>query len=280
MSEHIPFHPRVQAVIAAIRQLSPENRRRLQRRLRVSGLWVQDELVTDQNRLQIAPALGKKVDHWRRAVGSAAPPQHTQPVPAAAAPASSTNVSVSASTPANPAADPQEQATPADYRSAVRSKVVVGAPGDTPAADPHVMSPLPGQAPEQPIVIIFDGGSKGNPGRGYGSYALRWPGQPQQVVQLQFGERVTNNEAEYDTLIAALEAVEKRLADLHAEAKTATLHIFGDSLLVVNQVNGVWECKEPRMRTRRDQAQRLLARFGHFSLKHHDRSKSVEVLGH
>ena len=44
------------------------------------------------------------------------------------------------------------------------------------------MSPLPGQAPEQPIEIIFDGGSRGNPGQGYGSYALLWPGLPQQVV--------------------------------------------------------------------------------------------------
>ena len=54
MDDQIPFHPHVQAVLAAIRQLSPDARRRLQRRLRVSGLLVQDELLTDQNRLRVA----------------------------------------------------------------------------------------------------------------------------------------------------------------------------------------------------------------------------------
>ncbi|MEZ4556943.1 MAG: ribonuclease HI family protein [Caldilineaceae bacterium] len=157
---------------------------------------------------------------------------------------------------------------------------MVGGPGQGTDADPNVMSPVPGQAPEQPIVVIFDGGSRGNPGRGYGSYALRWPGQAQQIVQLQFGDQVTNNEAEYDTLIAALEAILKRLADSHAAPQTAVVNIFGDSLLVINQVTGAWDCKEPRMRTRRDHARRLLARFGHATLTHHTRDKSVEVLGH
>jgi ribonuclease HI len=142
------------------------------------------------------------------------------------------------------------------------------------------MPPLPGQAPEQPIVIIFDGGSKGNPGLGYGSYALRWPGQPQQVVQLRFGDRVTNNEAEYDTLISALEATLKRLEDSGADPATARLEIYGDSQLVVNQINGQWACNEDRLRVRRDRVLALLNRFGHWRLRHHGREHSVRVLGH
>ncbi len=82
----------------------------------------------------------------------------------------------------------------------------MGTPSELVEDDPYAMHPVPGQAPERPIVIIFDGGSKGNPGKGYGSYALRWPGQQERIVKLQFGDDVTNNEAEYDTLIAALEA--------------------------------------------------------------------------
>jgi ribonuclease HI len=142
------------------------------------------------------------------------------------------------------------------------------------------MAPLPGQAPEQPIVVIFDGGSRGNPGQGYGSYALRWPGQSQQIVQLRFGDRVTNNEAEYDTLIAALEAIVQRLQDMGAAPNTAKVEIRGDSLLVVNQVKGLWEAKEARLQVRRDRARALLETFGAWQLTHHGRENSVQTLGH
>ena len=110
-----------------------------------------------------------------------------------------------------PSVQPPASGLAADYRSPVSGKTVVGTfNAASPVDDPHAMHPLPGQAPEQPIGIIFDGGSKGNPGQGYGSYTLRWPGAQQQIVRLRFGDRVTNNEAEYDTLIAALEAVRSR----------------------------------------------------------------------
>ena len=133
-----------------------------------------------------------------------------------------------------------------EYRSSVSGKVVIGPPTQAIPDDPHAMPPVPGQAPEEPIVLIFDGGSKGNPGKGYGSFALRWPGQTEQIVQLQFGDQVTNNEAEYDTLIAALDAVQSRLDDLGADTDAAELVVYGDSLLVINQVKGEWQCKEPR----------------------------------
>jgi ribonuclease HI len=142
------------------------------------------------------------------------------------------------------------------------------------------MPPLPGQAPEQPIGIIFDGGSKGNPGLGYGSYALRWPGQAQQIVQLQFGDGVTNNEAEYDTLAAALEAVVKRLRETKADPTTARVEIRGDSQLVINQVLGAWKCSDDRMRQRRDRVRSLLREFGSWEILYHPRENNVRILGH
>ncbi len=168
-----------------------------------------------------------------------------------------------------------------DYRTPVSGKVVVGPRPQRNRLHPHTIVPAaPGQAPEQPIVIIFDGGSRGNPGQGYGSYALRWPGASQQIVRLRFGDKVTNNEAEYDTLIAALEAVLQRLADNRARPHTARLDIRGDSALVINQVLGEWECKEPRLKVRCERVRSLLKRFGQWTLTHHRREKSVDVLGH
>jgi len=244
-------------LIEEIEALTPDQRRQLQRRLYASGLFVPDILFSDQNRLAVAPALGVKGPANRR--------KHPN-----TAPTITTSVPTTAPKPDK-----------SDYRSPVSGKIVVGAPPtEKREADPQIMSPLPGQAPERPISVIFDGGSRGNPGQGYGSYALRWPGEQQQLVRLRFGDRVTNNEAEYDTLLTALEAILKRLRDSGADPSTARLDIRGDSLLVINQVQGIWQCKEARLQTRCQQARTLLQQFGEWRLQHHDRAKSVDVLGH
>lgn len=261
------------AIISAIQQLSPEQRRQLQRRLRVSGLFVPEEAVTDQDRLRVAPALGGRARQRRSATQSTpvAAARTAEPVPLPEHPAADKMLPGSASV----------LGTAAPYRSPISGKVVVGGPNTAVAEPaPHAMLPLPGQAPEQPIQIVFDGGSKGNPGKGYGSYELRWPGLQPQVVRLQFGNNVTNNEAEYDTLIAALEAVLKRLEEGGANPATAQLDVRGDSLLVVNQVLSKWQVKEERLGIRCQRVRQLLARFGRWRLSHHDRAHSVERLGH
>lgn len=251
------------ALAEAIQQLTPAQRRRLFRRLRMSGALDSDEILTDRGRLHIAPALGLQA---RRRV------RRAMQTPRTVGPKM---------VPANPPLQAAPDDTkPEPYRSAVSGKIVRGAPNTDVPLEPHDMAPLPGQAPEQPIVVIFDGGSRGNPGQGYGSYALRWPGQAQQIVQLRFGDRVTNNEAEYDTLIAALEAILQRLEDSRAAPNTAKVEIRGDSLLVINQVKGKWEAKEPRLRARRDRVRSLLEQFGAWQLIHHDREHSVQTLGH
>jgi len=249
---------RIDALIEEIRGLSPAERRRLARQLRINGLLESEEALTDLHPLEIAPALTP-----------AGLRQLLYPSPA------------SSPVPSGPAPEPQDDAPVAPYKSAVSGRVVMGSPGDeSTSGAPSVMPPLPGQAPEQPIRVIFDGGSKGNPGLGYGSYALEWPGFPRQIVQLRFGDRVTNNEAEYDTLIAALEAIVKRLKESGADTRTARLDIWGDSLLVISQIKGEWKVNKAELQSRRDQARSLLALFGQARLTHHDREKSVEVLGH
>lgn len=242
----------VNRIVEQIRQLRAAERRRLFRHLQVVGLLARDDLLTDRNALSVVPAVQAHVI-------KPSAPSATRPVEPK--PAQTGN-----------GEDP--------YRSAVRGRVVVGAPEQEAASSASVMRPLPGQAPEQPVRIVFDGGSKGNPGQGYGSYALDWPGYPRQVVRLQFGSQVTNNEAEYDTLIAALEAVLKRLAESGADPKTAKLEIWGDSQLVINQINGDWQSNKPELRVRRDRARNLLGRFGVARLRYHDRENNVEILGH
>jgi len=147
-------------------------------------------------------------------------------------------------------------------------------------AMPAEILPVSGQAPGEPVQIVFDGGSRGNPGQGYGSYAVDWRGQARQVVRLNFGDNVTSNEAEYDTLIGALEAVYQRMIEQQVDPGSTTLSIWGDSQLVCKQVRGDWRCKEPRLQTRLERARALLSKFGGATLDHHPREKSVEILGH
>lgn len=140
----------------------------------------------------------------------------------------------------------------------------------------HHASPIETNTGSLHIEIIFDGGADPNPGKGYGSYRLTVNGEARPVKRLQFAGTMTNNEAEYSTLIAALTEIQRRSRDL---SKTSVI-IKGDSQLVIKQITGVWKAKDPRMAALRDQVKLLLHDFGKWQAQWHDRSNSVEILGH
>jgi ribonuclease HI len=129
-------------------------------------------------------------------------------------------------------------------------------------------------------VLVFDGGSQGNPGPAYGSYRFGPKrgklGNPQ---RLDLG-RGTNNEAEYATLIAGVQAVLADLRGRKTRPSTVTLEIRGDSQLVIRQVEGAWKAKDARMRDFRDEARSLLSAFAAVRYTHQPRSRSVSLLGH
>ena len=158
-----------------------------------------------------------------------------------------------------------------------------------PALARYVMPPTPEQmsfqasvefegAPD--YVIVFDGGSEGNPGIGYGSYAVEARDGRQRVHRLDFGEDVTNNEAEYDTLITALADVTGRVEAAGKRPGDFTVEVRGDSRLVLRQVGGKWKADDERMRQRRDIVRSLLSRFGGYRVEEQSREESVSVLGH
>jgi len=130
-------------------------------------------------------------------------------------------------------------------------------------------------------VLVFDGGSLGNPGPGYGSYALiRASDGKEQVVRLDFDGKMTNNEAEYDTLIAGLSDLIQRLMEEERNPLEFSVEVRGDSGLVINQVSGGWKARDERMRVRRNQVRELLSRFAAFRLVLQPRQESVRILGH
>lgn len=125
--------------------------------------------------------------------------------------------------------------------------------------------------------LVFDGGSLGNPGRGYGSFRLRPPGGDwEPAVRLDYPGRVTNNEAEYQTLTAAL----ARLAERAADPRRVAVEVFGDSQLVLKQLEGAWKVRTASLLPFRDAAATELKRFGAVKLVWQRRDKSVALLGH
>ena len=126
-------------------------------------------------------------------------------------------------------------------------------------------------------TIVFDGGAIGNPGFGYGSYQIVGPQGIVVEERLEFGDEVTNNQAEYRTLIRALEALCDRIGQ---EASQASVAIRGDSQLVVQTVTGRWKVREPTLRLLFHQAVELLDGFRRTHVAWHGRDASVRVLGH
>lgn len=158
--------------------------------------------------------------------------------------------------------------------------------GETGFTSPS-QSPLPLQATPAEFqgladfTIVFDGGSQGNPGPGYGSYALTPAGDGKHnLVRLDFGRTMTNNEAEYETLIAALQGLAERVEAVGGSASDLSIEIRGDSALVVHQVEGTWKTKDDRMRLLRNRVRDLLRRFKAHRLVLQGREASVRVLGH
>lgn len=100
------------------------------------------------------------------------------------------------------------------------------------------------------------------------------------VVRLDFspnGEIVTNNQAEYRTLIAALESL---IQTPDVDPASVDLEICGDSKLVIEQVAGRWKVKHPELRPLHATARDLVRQFRTVTLTWHRRTVSVDVLGH
>lgn len=130
-------------------------------------------------------------------------------------------------------------------------------------------------------VIVFDGGSHGNPGPAYGSYMVTETASgTRDLVRLDFGQDLTNNEAEYRSFIASLEGLADRIVSSGSDPSHSTVEIRGDSALALRQVEGAWKAKDDRMRAFRNRVRELLTRFQAYRLVHQGREESVRTLGH
>jgi ribonuclease HI len=136
----------------------------------------------------------------------------------------------------------------------------------------------PAQAvPGADYTVVFDGGSLGNPGLGYGSYEVLAPGGSVAAEQIEFGHGMTNNQAEFRALIAGLEAL---LALAGPDADNLVVAVRGDSQIVIKGLTGEWHVKHPGLRPLLREATELLQQFVRTDLAWHPRRESVRTFGH
>ncbi|HEU4348676.1 MAG TPA: bifunctional RNase H/acid phosphatase [Actinoplanes sp.] len=104
------------------------------------------------------------------------------------------------------------------------------------------------------VIVEADGGSRGNPGpAGYGA-VVREAATGEILIERYASLGVTtNNVAEYTGLIEGLRAA--------AELNATHVDVRMDSKLVVEQMSGRWQIKNPGLRPLAAEAARLAARF-------------------
>ena len=119
------------------------------------------------------------------------------------------------------------------------------------------------------LRVYSDGASRGNPGPA--AIAVKIVSENGAVLKRlsKFLGRSTNNEAEYEALIAALE--------LAQSFTQGDLHCFLDSELVVKQLKGEYQVKNPRLELLWLKVRRLRESFRSVSFSHVSRSdKDIE----
>ncbi len=96
------------------------------------------------------------------------------------------------------------------------------------------------------ISIYTDGGSRGNPGKAaVGVVFCNEKGDVVKSFGKYLGNGVTNNEAEYEAVIFALEKFKKTFGK--AIAKVAEVNIYTDSELLTKQVKGIYKIENEKL---------------------------------
>jgi ribonuclease HI len=130
--------------------------------------------------------------------------------------------------------------------------------------DAHAPKP-----PEHHLVAFSDGGARGNPGpSGYGVVIQDETGKKIATLSEYLGHQ-TNNFAEYQGLIAALE-----YAVQHGHK---ALRVISDSELLVRQIKGIYKVKNAALQDLHGRAKELIAKLDWFSIGHVLRGKNQEA---
>ena len=123
--------------------------------------------------------------------------------------------------------------------------------------------------PEHYLVAHSDGGARGNPGpAGYGVVVQDEAGRKVATLSEYLGHQ-TNNFAEYQGLIAALEYA--------LQHGPKALKLISDSELLVRQIKGIYKVKNATLQDLHGRAKQLIAQLDWFSIGHALREHNQEA---
>jgi ribonuclease HI len=119
------------------------------------------------------------------------------------------------------------------------------------------------------MIAYIDGGARGNPGPA--GFGVRIEDEDGTLIE-EFSEAIgvaTNNVAEYRGLLAALRWAKARGA--------STFHVRSDSLLLVQQMKGIYKVKHPGLVPLHGEARGLARDIGRVTFEHVGRAKNAHA---
>ncbi|XP_077222133.1 uncharacterized protein LOC143855976 [Tasmannia lanceolata] len=121
---------------------------------------------------------------------------------------------------------------------------------------------------DEPLWEVYVDGSSNKTGCGAG-LVLIWPENFVLDYALRFGFRASNNEAEYEALIAGMNLV--------AQTRAKRLKAYCDSQLVTNQIQGVYEARDERMIKYLSKVRQLASKFKSFEVARIPRTENAKA---
>jgi ribonuclease HI len=119
------------------------------------------------------------------------------------------------------------------------------------------------------VIAHIDGASRGNPGPAAYAVVMESSDGSRLAGFSEFFGEATNNVAEYQALLAALEYALRN--------HYLRIHVQTDSELLARQLAGVYKVKSPALKLLRERAQEMIARLESFSIEHVSRQENQEA---
>lgn len=121
------------------------------------------------------------------------------------------------------------------------------------------------------LIIYTDGGARGNPGPAGAGVVIQENGHTVAELKKYLGNERTNNWAEYEALILALQETE-RLGFSQEE-----MEVRMDSELIVKQLNGEYKVKDKNLKAQHAIVRELLSHFSDVRFRHVPREENKEA---
>ncbi len=118
-------------------------------------------------------------------------------------------------------------------------------------------------------LLRFDGAAEPNPGHAGTGWVIYTSNGTIVTQGSKYIGHATNNQAEYTALTHGIQNAR--------ELGIEYLKIQGDSLLIVNQIKGLWKVKDLKLGNLHDSAKGILKTFKSYTIEHIPRNMNIEA---